>query len=860
MSRKNLIDFLLPIYQNGLFYKVKAPTGCGKTEWVIEFIKDFLKKYEDGRVCLFSYRIILGMKLAEGLSELGFKFYMDGVNEKRIIISCESLHKWHYTINNSQLLLIFDEINSIVSHFSSSTMVGNFHSFKETFEVLATEADSVVTLDAYYNDSTNYFLERMFKDKTLANYEWPAGVNPVDNPIPSYLSYSSEDFYLRMKECLQNGENIYIWSGSKKTLNQMIGLLLKDGAVKKDEVLIVTAESPPIMKKKSGTNPNDHWSSYRVIGCTPCLISGVSYTRSRRAVFVICNFNIFPTPSDLMQAAGRIRAQTRLYIFLKIVQDDNLFPDTIEGVKQELVKSKIKKLQHLKNLLGIVVINQFQDGILSHIIRIRNDDLFSQTILRSLLEKFLFRNAPLSTIKEILVSDERYSTPHFRGVGALKALFFAEPYSKISVRESADEILSRSMNELTNSDSLSLFEAPVLEEFDSMKEVLSTRPADQAIFGALRILHAFRLIGTDLYDYHGVFKYDWFLRYTKDLCYMSEIVNSWINIHAFYRLKIYLNGSQEEVLTKEYLELLVDENCTQLFSATVSDVREILDAANCDFKKGIVPSSYVWSIGRLINIAKRMKSSIATCPVIKAANAVANNESDLGLIAEFIRRALASIGITQGVGKKRGRKNDYIYEQTNFFDNPRSWKNNFIVYMARRKRIPSGDIASSFFFFPLNEGYLHGCQFYCGYADPFKYINPDVIDQQIINYSKLKFEDYFNFNLDESLNSLTKWRWDHYDKILDFENLLAQKICFFKKRINLFFPVVFGSNDRDRDYWVVKRTEDKFVFKGNLIDIGKRYKIRRREVYLEEDKLDINGMFMRNYSFYVPNPYEMFFK
>lgn len=834
-KRKNVCDFLEPEYKDNCFYRILAPTGCGKTEWFQKLIDSYIEKYPSGRIVIITYRIVLGMKLYQELEKREFSYYINSTDNKRVIISCESLNRWTYSIHNSPLLIIMDEINGIVSHFSSSTMQNCFNDFTNVFDEILNQANSLVVLDAYYDLSTQDFVDSIKnKFSDLINFEFPMGVNPT-KLIDCFITQNETQFFNKIEDDLRNQINIFLWSGSKAYLERLLGLIVSRKLVNPQQVLMITAESPPLSKKKSGANPNEFWVDYKIVACTPCLITGVSYTRTARSVYIINNPKILPKREDLMQAAGRIRNQINLTFYLPKKKKD--FPSTFESVKNDLAMNRIKRFNHLRNQLSMSsIIENCGDGILRFVVRFNNTK-FTRAIILSLMERFRFNNDSTTILKDLIMKDERYQTPLINEIPcSLSYLFTTKYFSEHQGNQPIDDVLHRSLSELSQL-SASVFE--LSDEIENqipdnpldasllVNKDVSIRPEDFVWFRTLRILHAYRLIGSDYYDYDGKFdNFKWIFPRAKQLISICSIIVRLIHIISFKRLRKFITNSPEEILMDEITKVVAANEAPITYDFSLNDLREVQTATKCDLETGWMPSTLDWNRDELDKIARRVSSETSSCPVCKAADDY-RRRPNIVCLANFVREAFKSIGIRSVIGKRsKSKKNGDVYQTKNFYY---KWENLFVLYLAKRKFV-EGEIASSYFVFPLLEGWMRQTNFFCGFRDAFKYVRePEFISA--------KLNEYFVFDNRPFLT----WKMDDYSKILHAEEILAEKIKSFKEEVGIF---IAGDVSFYRDYSeftcsgyeITKNNENEFEFKERY---GlKVYNIKKHKYNEDGEKLE----------------------
>lgn len=384
--------------------KVDAPTGKGKTKYALRLVEKFLEAHEEGRVLWITYRIILAEKAA---AELKVPCYTqpEGKNSKVAVISMESLCKWRHFRSDKPILIILDEVSSLVGNLTSSTMKNRLNDFKNAICQLASEPHIVIAMDAIWSDAAHFFVDKLF---TGASRVLSTTAIHKGEKIPVFITGGERTFCVDLVKAIKEETPVFLWCGSKSMIKRLIKVICRstDLDYEKD-CLVVTGDSLSSEKKLSGISPDDHWSKYRLVACSPALISGVSFTSPGWKVFVACNPRIILPASTLVQAAGRIRRPLSIHfhVFGWARQSKVLLPEDIEDIKILLTECRIQKLVHLRDVLGLTRL-EAMDG---YIIRCQNNDIFCQAILLHLSDCFRDFNEPYDRLVHYMESDSRYA-------------------------------------------------------------------------------------------------------------------------------------------------------------------------------------------------------------------------------------------------------------------------------------------------------------------------------------------------------------------------------------------------------------------------------------------------------------------
>ena len=131
-------------------FSLKSPYDTGKTQ----MIKRILDKTKYKRILWVSYRISLTNDIHSNFKDYGFKNYQnDNINKSdKLIIQLESLYKLdNNNFKDSEYsdvpiydLVIIDEIESILNHFSSSTIKDSYNTYEYLQEIITNSGKLIV--------------------------------------------------------------------------------------------------------------------------------------------------------------------------------------------------------------------------------------------------------------------------------------------------------------------------------------------------------------------------------------------------------------------------------------------------------------------------------------------------------------------------------------------------------------------------------------------------------------------------------------------------------------------------------------------------------------------------------------------
>jgi len=299
--------------------------GSGKTRIISKVIKEF----NIIRVLFISYRIALSHELLGAFKDLGVKSYLDNeYDADRLVVQIESLHKLLKvsTIGygyNTQIkitvpdydLVIIDESESVLNHFSSPTVKNKEQSFKimhaivhNSKKLLCLDGDiSQRTLDFAIPFGDGIIIENKYK-RCLKHFIFE----------PSKINFDSD-----INEDLQDGKNIAIVSLSMSTANEYHEKY--KGIVK---AILHCSKSDDELKEKL-QDVNELWAQYQLVIFTPCIESGLNFDCEHfdKIYVVLCQHST--SQRSTMQMIARIRqlrdSNVQIYTNNLPLEDHNIF-------------------------------------------------------------------------------------------------------------------------------------------------------------------------------------------------------------------------------------------------------------------------------------------------------------------------------------------------------------------------------------------------------------------------------------------------------------------------------------------------------------------------------------------------------
>jgi hypothetical protein len=291
-------DDVMKIITN-VYYKYKilgilAQYGTGKTKTIIEIMKLF----DPTKVLFITHRQTLTFDLFGILKKYLFVNYLDGdFGEDRIICQLESLHK--IVANNDSIiptydLIVFDESESLLSHFMSTTVKDK----RGTFDLLVNlikQSKRTIAMDGDFGNRTHEFLSSFEKNYTI--------IENIYKPNKKEFAFTQDtrEFNNKIYDDIDNGKNICIVCMSKNIATDYYEKFRYNY-----EVILHNSDSDDSLKKELN-NVNSFWKKYQIIIYSPSITVGVSFDEKHVDNMYVVLAENSCCPRDLLQMVARIR-------------------------------------------------------------------------------------------------------------------------------------------------------------------------------------------------------------------------------------------------------------------------------------------------------------------------------------------------------------------------------------------------------------------------------------------------------------------------------------------------------------------------------------------------------------------------
>ena len=279
---------------------IKSPYNTGKTT----MIKSILKEFNPKKVLFITHRQSLTNELYGTFKKHSFCSYMNGsYNANRLICQIESLYKitdsdgpFQYNVDQEIKkfdLIILDEIESLLNHFSSPTITHKHQTF-ELMVKLLTETNKILALDGDFHNRSFDFISGLGNHIIIHN--------EIKKDIKSYKFINDyKRFDDSILSALENNKNIVVVSMSSNK-GKSIYEKYKDTY----ESILHTSKTDDQIKDKL-KNVEEFWKDCRLLIYSPSVQSGVSFDIEHFDQMYVIMANKSCSSRDLCQMTHRIR-------------------------------------------------------------------------------------------------------------------------------------------------------------------------------------------------------------------------------------------------------------------------------------------------------------------------------------------------------------------------------------------------------------------------------------------------------------------------------------------------------------------------------------------------------------------------
>jgi len=321
---------------------IRSPMGSGKT-YALKAAIEHLEMMPQN-VFMLSFRRAFTLEKA---AQLNFDHYLNYPNEvlpdepRRFICQYESLYRMHPDFRPSVLLV--DEIESINEQIQSFQNNGGLAlEALARFQQYVREAAYVIVMDANLSKSSaGYFLRLRAADAPVII------VNEFkrDREITAYPFENALTDAIRERAKVSR---VGVCSDSRTYLQALEKMLQADG-IPAEEIKVVTSDNAQEFQREitEAGSISELVKRYRVFGYNTTLLAGISIEDAELSDQFACFTENFITPTGAFQLIGRIRAMTRLGIF---IGKQNVTPVTFD---QEIARTFCLKSMSFADMLRV---------------------------------------------------------------------------------------------------------------------------------------------------------------------------------------------------------------------------------------------------------------------------------------------------------------------------------------------------------------------------------------------------------------------------------------------------------------------------------------------------------------------------
>lgn len=285
---------------------LRSPMGTGKTTLVQKLLTTYFK---GKKVLLVTYRQTLTLEMQRKLQEFGFVSYLDvrgweledRAAHPRVICQVDSLPRlkeqgcWDPTFD----LVILDEIESMLRHFSSPTLSKPLAVLRLLAGTLE-RAGHVLSMDAYWGPAAYAFLAKVGLSNRLVvnDFKVPARRFMVDECEKSWQN--------RLLQDLREGKNLAVASMSTQAIERLINLVVTEGVLPPNQVLCHTSKTADNLKRQL-IDVDKLWFGYRLVLYSPHIEAGVDMSAKHFDSMYCYLCRESTTPQGMVQMSGRVR-------------------------------------------------------------------------------------------------------------------------------------------------------------------------------------------------------------------------------------------------------------------------------------------------------------------------------------------------------------------------------------------------------------------------------------------------------------------------------------------------------------------------------------------------------------------------
>jgi len=351
--KKHMINFIFG--KEKQIIAIKSQMNTGKTYLIMKLLELF--PYLFKRVLYIVHRINLADDIYGKLKQYGFLHYRDNSNEiltgDKIIITVDSLEKVLNYNGSAFNLIVMDEIESLLYHFNSNTLIEkdiNKYNLLARLKELIKKSKRLIAMDADFGLRGHSFLDSINKNYMLL---W----NEYNNNKRKLEIYMNDNKPIEMiKQDLQNNKKIVVITQSLMKGTKLIDTTLKE-ELKNKEYKFYSSRTKTEDKCKL-INVNDEWTKLNLLQYTSSIDSGIDFNKEHYdKMYILCSLNT-NSARAVIQMSGRIRNLKNETIVVCLPKQTN----NKENIRTPFTYEEVKELLNFSNTIDdIFIYNELEN-------------------------------------------------------------------------------------------------------------------------------------------------------------------------------------------------------------------------------------------------------------------------------------------------------------------------------------------------------------------------------------------------------------------------------------------------------------------------------------------------------------------
>jgi len=297
-----------------------AGMGVGKTVTTQRYLETLREENPGISILSLTFRKMLAKSNAEVFNLFFYKDISERKlsDQKELALQLDSVFRLAEEAEDGGLrvrafdVLILDESESILNHFSSDTMRGSMQRNFLFFQTLVARSNTVIAADADFGTRSMVLLQGTRLDSFVEYHRNPF---VVDTEFVEYRSHKKWTDNLMSLVFLQN-KRVFVVSNVKKELKRIESEIVHratrldkfaDGGYDENFVKLVSADTPEAEIVRMAENCNDSWKRHNVLLISPKVGAGISFTEEHYDEAFMYGLPSSAPPRELNQLLGRVR-------------------------------------------------------------------------------------------------------------------------------------------------------------------------------------------------------------------------------------------------------------------------------------------------------------------------------------------------------------------------------------------------------------------------------------------------------------------------------------------------------------------------------------------------------------------------